>query len=532
MTQTQRTRKNKKRPLHPTGRLIKQLRKASGYTQEEIKNILGFQATSAISKIESKDFIPDLLRLQKLLSLISPSAEQKKKILDYYGYSESELPEKHEFVASLKSKAEKGDILSALHTLFYLHVYEQDFTGVTETVQELYQKNFYIPQSVRSCSRELEMILREIFSCRRMLAQGILSQQVLPLEEALQRAEMAYQLLTLIYERYKKKLTEDAHLFLALLRLHISFCAENTYFGMMQLEKIPRSELFEPSQFEKRSEFSLPRTQDVLEEIESRFPEYNLQDVRQMALFIERESLHLLYQQCEQSELNLIKAYLESLKVDLDGQAQATDWIQALDKNTNEAVFKDIYAQVFENKDQNSKNWKATFQRFREILKAHQKVSNWDGSTAQTAMVNTFLSYPLLLTRLGHLNWAQDILDLLYLQLTVADTHYRWTHNMALCKAMQYIHNLQFNLRRVSDDKIKEAESLLEDMIVMLEKAIADLKHVKSLNGPKNLHQIFINEPAFYLSLLHASRHYQFKKLDSVKRMMKLFNEQLALTGA
>src|SRR5687768_808175 len=116
------SRKNKKRPLHSTGRLIKQLRKASGYTQEEIKTILGFQATSAISKIESRDFIPDLMRLQKLLSLLNPSAEQRRQILDYYGYEEADLPDKHEFITSLRQKAQKGDILSALHTLFYLFV--------------------------------------------------------------------------------------------------------------------------------------------------------------------------------------------------------------------------------------------------------------------------------------------------------------------------------------------------------------------------------------------------------------------------
>lgn len=522
MTTATKSRKNKKRPLHQTGRLIKQLRKASGYTQEEIKTILGFQATSAISKIESRDFIPDLMRLQKLLSLLNPAAEQKRQILEYYGYQESDLPDKHEFITGLRQKAQKGDILSALHTLFYLFVYDKDYTGLIETAQSLYHQSFYIPQSVRVCTREVEMILREILSCRRLLAQGMLSKQSLAFEEALQRAEMAQQLLTLVHDRFDRKLNPDAKLFLTLLRLHISFCYENTHFGMLRLKNGLQTETLE-ARLEDRK---LPRIQSVILDIERQFPDYNLQEIRQMTLFVERETLNLLASQNDLSDQAQLSKLLSDLQIRVQDTPVASDWNKALAKQP-EKVFSQVFQSYFKSSRSEQKVWEPTLERYRQILKAHQQVSNWDGNTAQAAIVTTFLNYPVLLARLGHFSWAQDILNLLYLQLTVADTHYRWTNSQALCKGLEYIHLTQLSLKKLSESKLPEADSCLSEMAGLIERIVRDLRNVKSLNSPRFLRYTFIEEPVFYFVFLHASRHEQLKHHPALVQLMPQFEAQL-----
>ncbi|MBF2054313.1 MAG: helix-turn-helix transcriptional regulator [Candidatus Sericytochromatia bacterium] len=532
MTTLQRTRKNKKRPLHSTGRMIKQLRKASGYTQEEIKNILGFQATSAISKIESRDFIPDLMRLQKLLTLLNPSTEQRRQILEYYGYQENELPERYEFISGLKKKAEKGDILSALHTLFYLFVYDRDYTGVTEAVQGLYQKSFYIPQAVRNCSRELEMILREIFSCRRMMAQGMLSRQHLTLEEATQRAKVANQLLDLVFERFGKKLSEDGRLFLSLLRLHIAFCNENAHFCNLELRaRLNRGSLADMV-VDKQSHYSLPQSHDVVAQLEKDFPDYNLQDIRQMSLFIEREALYLMMSQCQFSDQQMLQDSLKSLGQSYDiSTPLAVEWIKAIKTHKAEPVFTKIYDAVYKANKAQAKIWEPTLERFRQTLKAHQQVTNWDVSTAQTAVVSAFLQYPVMLARLGHYAWSQDVMNLLYLQLTVAETHYRWNSNMGICLGLEYIGTTQLSTKKLSEAKFKQAEQSLLGMLKMLQQVVLDLKQTKSLNSSRLLRYSFLEEPAYYLVLLHASKHYQFRELPEVKVALAQMNEQIKLLG-
>ncbi|MGV3523267.1 MAG: helix-turn-helix domain-containing protein [Candidatus Sericytochromatia bacterium] len=524
-----RSRKNKKRPLHPTGRLIKQLRKASGYTQEEIKNILGFQATSAISKIESRDFIPDLLRLQKMLALLSPSPEQRHEILDYYGYDESELPEKHAFVSGLKGKAEKGDILSALHTLFYLFVYDRDYTGLIETAQTLYNQSFYIPQSVRSCAREVEMVVGEILSCRRLLAQGMLSRQNLAFEEALQRAEMAQQLLTLIQDRFSKKLNADAQLFLLQVKLHICFCFENTHFGMLRLRSSLQTgggDELHPESIEGRG---LTGIRGVIAEIERDFPEYNLQEVRQMTLFVERETLHLLAAQCDDSDHLILAQLLEQLGGSGDAEGVlANHWLPVLKGKAADETFKQVYQGLYKSQSRQEAVWTPTLNRYRQILLAHQQVSNWDGSTAHAAIVSTFLNYPVLLARLGHFSWAQDIFNLLYLQLTVAETHYRWTANLAICKGLEYISQTQLNSRKIPEKDLPGVTELLEELSRLLLKAVADLRHVKSLNSPRYMRYLFLEEPVIYFVLLHARRQPQFKDLPALQPVFKTFEEMLS----
>lgn len=529
MAEVKRTRKNKKRPLQPTGRLIKQLRKASGYTQEELKNILGFQATSAISKIESRDFIPDILRLQKLLTLLAPSEEQKAKILDYYGYQSDDLPSKEEFVQGLKEKANKGDILSALHTLFYLFVYKKNYTAVTETVQELFQRKFYIPQAVKSCGREVEMVVREIFSCRRMLAQGMLTHQDVHLEEALQRAEMANELLSMTFDRYKKKLKPEGLLFLNQLRLHIAFCAENTYFGRFQINPHAQPGFFEQKRYEHRDERKLPRIQEVMDNIESISPDHNLQDIRQMNLFIEREALHLLYLQSQNKSTAAYQAYLEKLEITVEGEVTAAHWIEAIKKKRPSGVFKEIYPSLFKTFKADDRMWEPVFERFRQILRDHQKVQNWDGNTSQSAIVNTFLNYPEFLARLGHFGWAEDVLNLLYLQLTVAETHFRWTTKFAMVKAFEYIRLTKMDTTKFPDKELGTIESVLSEMTRLLDRAVKDLNESKGLNAPVNLRKIFLEEPVFYLVFLHASKHNQLKEREDVKQNIKRIEEQIAL---
>jgi len=530
MTTLPKTRKNKKRPLHPTGRMIKQLRKASGYTQEEIKNILGFQATSAISKIESRDFTPDLMRLQKLLSLLNPSTEQRRQILDYYGYQENELPERHEFISGLQQKAEKGDILSALHTLFYLFVYDRDYTSVTEAAQGLYNKAFYIPQAVRNCSRELEMILREIFSCRRLMAQGMLSRQHLALEEAIQRAEVANQLLDLVQERFGKKMNQDARLFVALIRLHIAFCNENVHFCALELRSSRQRSLSQTLDLERRGQATLPHSQEVILHLEKEFPDYNLQDIRQMSLFIEREALHLMASQCQDSDKEMLQEVLKSLEVPFeDGKPLAAEWLKAMKAHKTDHVFTQVFDGVYKSDRVQAKVWEPTLERFRLILKAHQQVTNWDVSTAQTAIVSTFLQYPVMLARLGHFRWSQDVMNLLYLQLTVAETHYRWHSNMGICLGLEYIQATQLSTKKLSEAKFKSAESSLLALLEMLKQVARDLRQTKSLNSPRLLRYTFLDEPAFYLVLLHASKHFQFREMPELKSVMKLMDEQLKL---
>ncbi len=524
-----RTRKNKKRPLHSTGRLIKQLRKGSGYTQEELKNILGFQATSAISKIESRDFIPDILRLQKLLTLLAPTPEQKHKILDYYGYKENDLPEKEDFVKGLKEKANKGDILSALHTLFYLFVYKQNYTAVTETVQELYQKKFYMPQAVKTCKREVEMVIREIFSCRRMLAQGMLTHQAMALEEALQRAEMANELLVMTMDRYKKKLKPEGLLYLNLLRLHIAFCAENTYFGRLQIEPNLEPDFFDKKSTEARDERNLPRVQQVMDVIESISPDHNLEDIRQMNLFIEREALHLLYLQSRHRSERVFKDYLKNLDIEVEGPLTAAHWVDAVKAKRPSGVFKGMYESVFKTGKVDDRRWEPVFERFRQILRDHQKVQNWDGNTVQSAIVNTFLNYPELLARLGNFAWAEDVLNLLYLQLTVAETHFRWTQKFALVKAFEYIRLTQLNTTKFSDKDLAPIEKTLTELTRLLDRAVKDLTESKGLNAPLNLKKIFLEEPVFYLVFLHASKHNQLKEREDVVTNMERIQQQIAL---
>lgn len=524
-----RTRRNKKRPLLPTGRLIKQLRKASGYTQEELKNILGFQATSAISKIESRDFIPDILRLQKLLTLLSPNEEQKAKILDYYGYTPDDLPSKEEFVNGLKEKANKGDILSALHTLFYLFVYKKNYAAVTETVQELFQRKFYIPQAVKGCGREVEMVVREIFSCRRMLAQGMLTHQDVHLEEALQRAEMANELLSMTFDRYKKKLKPEGLLFLNQLRLHIAFCAENTYFGRFQISPQTQPSFFEQKRYEHRDDRKLPRIQEVMDNIESINPEHNLQDIRQMNLFIEREALHLLYLQSQKNSEEAYKNYLKGLEIEVDGDLTAAHWVDALKKKRASGVFKELYASLFKTFKADDRMWEPVFERFRQILRDHQKVQNWDGNTSQSAIVNTFLNYPEFLARLGHFGWAEDVLNLLYLQLTVAETHLRWTIKFAMVKGFEYIRLTKMDTTKFSDKDLQAIESVLLEMTRLLERAVKDLTESKGLNAPLNFRKIYLEDPVFYLVFLHASKHSQLKDREDVQKNLARIEEQIAL---
>lgn len=527
-----RTRKNKKRPLQPTGRLIKQLRKASGYTQEELKNILGFQATSAISKIESRDFIPDILRLQKLLTLLSPTDDQKTKILDYYGYTSEDLPSKEEFVKGLKEKADKGDILSALHTLFYLFVYKKNYAAVTETVQELFQRKFYIPQAVKFCGREVEMVVREIFSCRRMLAQGMLTHQDVHLEEALQRAEMANELLSMTFDRYKKKLKPDSELFLSQLRLHIAFCAENTYFARFQINPSANPAFFEQKRYEYRDDRKLPRIQEVMDKMEAINPEHNLQEIRQMNLFIEREALHLLYLQSQNKSEAALREYLTALGLETAEKLTAADWIEAIKKKRPSGVFKGLYADLFKTFKADDRVWEPVFDRFRQILRDHQKVQNWDGNTSQSAIVNTFLNYPEFLARLGHFGWAEDVLNLLYLQLTVAETHFRWTTKFAMVKGFEYIRATKMDTTKFAEKDLQTIENVLSEMTRLLEIAVKDLNESKGLNAPLNLRRIFLEEPVFYLVFLHASKHNQLKDREDVQRNLARIEEQIALSNS
>lgn len=526
MTASTKSRKNKKRPLHQTGRLIKQLRKASGYTQEEIKTILGFQATSAISKIESRDFIPDLMRLQKLLSLLNPSLEQKRQILDYFGYQESDLPEKNDFLSGLKQKAQKGDILSALHTLFYLFVYDKDFTGLIETAHLLYHQNFYIPQAVRFSSREIEMILREILSCRRLLAQGMLSRQSMAFEEALQRAEMAQQLVNLIYERFEKKLNPDARLFLTLMRLHISFCFENIYFGRLSLSTGPEPTGTAKSLLEELESNPPAKIQQVVDELEISFPDQNLQEIRQMTLFVERETLHLVEAECHTADQHNLRLLLNEFGIQTQ-EVLARDWQHLIQTHPGEKTLAKIFATYYKSCRNEQKLWEPMLKRYRRILHAHQQVSNWDGSSAQTAIVTTFLNYPVLLARLGHFNWAQDILNLLYLQLTVAETHYRWQTSQALCSGLEYAHLTQLSLKKIPEARLPECINCLNELCSQLERIVKDLRNTKSLNSPKSLRYTFQEEPVIYFALLHASQHEQLRGNEMLLKIWPIFEDSL-----
>lgn len=523
MTQTAtKSRKNKKRPLHQTGRLIKQLRKASGYTQEEIKTILGFQATSAISKIESRDFIPDLMRLQKLLSLLNPTQEQKKQILEYYGYEEGDLPDKHEFLSGIKQKAQKGDILSALHTLFYLFVYDKDYTGLIETAQNLYHQSFYIPQAVRVCTREIEMILREIFSCRRLMAQGMLSRQQLAFEEALQRAEIGQQLLQLVKDRFERKLNDDAKLFLLLLKLHISFCYENTHFGLLRI-RTQFAENGDTAKFEGRS---LPQIKEVIEELERNFPEHNLQEIRQMTLFVDRETLSLLESQGLGHEREVLTKVLAGYGIH-QAQPLASDWKRALKQQGADTVFNQVFQSYFKSNRNTQKFWEPVLERYREVLRAHQQVNNWDSSAAQTAIVSTFLNYPTVLARLGHFERADDVLDLLYLQLTVAETRYRWNNAEALCQGLAYIQLTQLSLKSLNETRLREASASLEALLERLQNIVYDLRNIKSLNSPRALRYTFLEEPVYYFVLMHALEHEQLKQTPGLEEVQAAFEAQL-----
>ncbi|HEY9843775.1 MAG TPA: hypothetical protein V6D23_25105, partial [Candidatus Obscuribacterales bacterium] len=315
--------------------------------------------------------------------------------------------------------------------------------------------------------------------------------------------------------------------FLTLIRLHISFCYENTHFGMLRLKSNQQPDDFERGLGDRLEGRNLPRIQEVITELERGFPEYNLQEIRQMTLFVERETLHLVEAQCEQADQSVLAQLISDLGLTVQHNALASDWKQLLKTATAEKVFSQVYQTYFKSSRSEQKIWEPTLMRYRQILRDHQQVSNWDGSTAHTAIVSTFLSYPVLLARLGNFSWAQDILNLLYLQLTVAETHYRWNNSQALCQGLEYIHLTQLSLKKLPDAKLSEAEGCLNEMVKQLDRIVKDLRNVKSLNSPRYLRYTFLEEPVFYFVLLHAQKHEQLKKHVALEQIKSQFDSQL-----
>lgn len=491
-------RKNKKRELHPTGRLLKELRKASGYTQAEIQAVLGFKADSAVSKLESRDFIPDIQRLKKLLHLLRPNAAQEQEILAYFEYTRADLEIDFEPARPVRHHPEQHPLLNLLQQLFYLYTYQKNYQQVLLLLEEHYQAPLNLPEQAQHLSTLLEQIVQAIFSARRLLAQGTLEQRLEDLRDAQQQVNIALSLLDMLTT--SQPLPYPLPAFVGQLRLHLLLCAHSSLFRQLNLRQ-QRGETLEKSQglFDLLRQQQLPALLSTLQELEQLLPQAESQSMQHMYLFVLREQLHLLTNAIDRRD----EEKLHELFSRTEGQALGE--ALALAFKADPACFAQLYQRIFALQAADKTLWQELNQQYRQVLKAHQRFHNWDAESPELmrAVLNTFLGFTTNQARLGQIETAEVFLDALYLRLNLSDTRYHWHTNSAYVAAMAYLHSTRLEDKVPSQEATEHFKQFCEQLL----RAFEYLEQSALLDPNRYLYYTFQEELVFMTALLHAHHH-------------------------
>jgi transcriptional regulator with XRE-family HTH domain len=465
------------RELHPTGKLLKQLRKQSGYTQEQLRVFLGFQAASAVSKLESRDFSPDLPRLRKLLQLLKPDAQQQAEILAYFGFSEEELTGMPDPLWRALETQEQPPEIKALDRLFYLFTYQRAYEQVIQEATAWQQTAYQLPQELDTA--ELQLILRELFASRSLLAQAVSQRQLRDAREAELRVHNTLSLFQQL----------PAHPFVLTLHIHALTLLYTAIYSQLHLQA-NQHQLSLPDWLPRihyLQQELLPQLTQALTQTDASRP------MRHLQLFVQRDSLQLLSLQASQQDEVTLRQWL-GLPLECTAEERTQ---QLLTKLMQPGTWNDLYTLWLAPTAVPQQLRQATLDSYASILEAHQLLQSWDGEAPEVLrpLVNTFLAYPLMLARTNRLSEAQLALNFLYLCLNTADTHYHWHSNRALVAGIHALHAL--------GDGASETAILpyLQQLAEHLLKALELASQVQGLSHKRILHYTFYEEPIFIVCL-------------------------------
>lgn len=510
-----RSRKNKKHPLLPTGHLLKTLRKASGYSQEEIAGMLGFRAPSAVSKLERRDFTPDVQRLKKLLNVLRATDEQQAEILVYFGYQPADLEQDFSPPRAVRHHAEQHPVLRRLQELFYLFTYQRNYQQVLYLVDEYLKEPLELPQVFDAVQQELRPIVQNLFACRRLLAQGTMEHRLTELEEAQNRIEtirMAFELIDL-------KLAAPEPFgaqFLLQLRLQVLLAAHSCLYKQLNLRHRQGQGLPETqSLFDTMQQLYLPEIQAVLERLKHMLPKEELNESYQMYLFIRRDELQLLLNQCDRKDELRLKGLIPKLKFNGHVLACFFDFWQKNKKTDRSELLGQVYQQLFAPDPQNGHALAELESAYAQVLKEHQLLAYWDAESPEVmkAILHTLLEYAPIMAKRGNFDAARLFLDTIYLRLNLSETHYHWASNYAMIYAVEYLSRTR--LQKPDAEHLV----LLESVCRLLDKAFDYLEHSRQLKAEDYIRYTFDKEPIFFFLFLHAEYYgLHSPVVDHVKR--------------
>ncbi len=523
-------RKNKRRPLAPTSRMIKQLRKASGYTQEEIRSVLGFRAASAVSRLESGDFKPDIHRLDKFLNLLKPNEEQKQEILKFFGYKTEDLKDTEINIRVVRHHEEQHPFLVPFQNLFYLFVYQKDYVNVLEQCRQYQQKMPDMPAVLLPVEPELQLLTNELLDSRRLMAQGGLEKRLLDYEEAGRRAKSALTIFELLIKRSQGQISVEPALALLLqLKLHAQLCLHSSLFKQLNVcyRETDKQASAQQLSHQLRHEV-MPEVRETLQALKKVLHDEELHELYRMYLFIEREYLHLLMRFTDTQEQGLFAQFddvtLLALNIKKSTKAKTT---------RAQHLLMDLYPKVYGSTSQMAPLWKNVSEHYDRVLREHQRLPNWDGESPEVmrAILKTFLGYSHALARQQHHDKAELFLDTLYLRLNVKESHYHWHSNYAVVQAYRYI-----DLCRLEAPKAKqkvELEAILMRFAEHLSQAIGyvhrgalDLEI--EITRDDILRYTYLQEPAFCLLWAHCALYNVQPESESFKQLIKDREEWLA----
>lgn len=479
-------RKYETRTLHPTGKLLKQLRKQSGYTQEQMREHLGFQAASAISKLESRDFVPDLPRLRKLIQLLKPDPQQQTLILAYFGFQANDLANVPDPLWKALEQQDQPPELKALDQLFYLFTYQRDYEQVIQVSQTWQHRSYTFPTELSAWETELQLILRELFACRGLLAKAQYQQQFTDAREAELRATNTLQLLA----------TTPPHPFRESLHIHSLTLLYTAIY--QQLHSAANHQTLQPSQLTatlaRLQTELLPQLNRLLAQTPPSRPLLHLQ------LFTQRDSLQILSWQADHHDEQQLLQWL-CLPPDTKAKTRTEHLRKRL--QTAPQAWPELYSLWLNANSPSQQLRQQALASYTQTLQAHQLMRGWDGEAPEVLrpLLHTFLSYPILLAHLQRFSEAQLALDLLYLRLNVMDTYYHWYSNQALMAALEALHQLGHTQNLLSTLPLihKMANALLE--------AHALAEQVQALSQSRIQHYMFCEERAFVVLFSLLENH-------------------------
>lgn len=504
----ERSRKNKRRDLHPTGKLLKELRKASGYSQEEIRAVLGFRAASAISRLESGDFSPDVHRLKKLLNLLRPDEAQTVEIIEFFGYQSEDLNESESAIRVVRHHPEQHPLLNRLHSLFYLFVYQKDYPGVMRQIDEYRTHLLPLPEVLGPLETECRLILDNIYICWRFLARGMFEEKLADFEDAYRCAEQMMQLLKLTELRLQSiRLAVPGPALLYQFMMHAHLCMHSSIFKQLNylLEHQPDALQIE-SLFRQLKDSSVSQTLNTLQLLQSILPQEELNEIYRMYLFMRREYLHIRACEADEHDQRKYDELLSASTVWLKSTPLPLKRMFEIHNNPKlwRSVCQQLYQELYAPGAAATKKWLDIQPYYQDVLKEHQHLPNWDGEASEVmrAMINTFLGLASLLGRVHHYEQACLFLDTFYLRLNVNQTHFNWHSTYALVEAFCYLKQTQFKTRAELSETAHEA---LSRMSYHLEQS---LNHLENETDKKRMRKYqLLQEPVIYLILLDLDQY-------------------------